>query len=79
MTMNRFTNDTDKGFETSGIANILSNYVDSPGICKICDHDQRFKPTFQDIITSIDIITQLLQRDCHQIEDCNGTGDRKNG
>lgn len=62
MTKNIFTSGTHKGFDSNDIEHILSNYVDSHGICKICGQDHSFKPTFEIVITSIDVIPQLLQK-----------------
>jgi len=55
------TDDEDKVFDTSDIEDILTYFVDRNGICKICGQDHSFKPTFEDIKTSIDVIPMLTQ------------------
>jgi hypothetical protein len=42
------------------VQEILNYLVDKNGLCKICGKDHRFKPTFEHVRTSIDVIPELL-------------------
>jgi ArsR family metal-binding transcriptional regulator len=39
---------------------ILSHFVNSNGRCKICGQDHCYTPTFKDVKTSIDVISELF-------------------
>jgi hypothetical protein len=42
---------------------ILSHLVDGDGKCKICKQDHGYNPTFEDIKTSMDVISELFGRE----------------
>jgi hypothetical protein len=43
------------------IENFVSYFVDGNGKCNTCGHDHSFRPTFEGVKTSIDIIPKLLR------------------
>jgi len=47
MTYDKFGKSIDKDFGVVNIADILSKFVDANGICKICGHNHRFRPSFK--------------------------------
>jgi hypothetical protein len=57
MTIDILLNDADKHSEISKVEDVLAYFVDSKGIC---GHDHSFKPAFEGIKTSIDVIPKLF-------------------
>jgi hypothetical protein len=57
----RVTNNSiDSHSSSLELEEILSQFVDENGICKMCGHDHSFTPTFEGVKTSIDIISELF-------------------
>jgi hypothetical protein len=41
---------------------VLRQFIDKNGLCKVCGNDHSFRPTFEGVRTSIDIIPELLSK-----------------
>jgi hypothetical protein len=41
---------------------LLAKFVETNGVCKICGHDHSYKPNFDNVKSSIDMILELIKR-----------------